>query len=103
MVWAHGRGSRTRRRFKEAMPLTISGRERSAAMLAATGLLVSRPLLAEPHFFGETRACGGVVRRHHGIIPAKTPLLAILLWCEVVMGAQVSLERLEFLSVFEAG
>jgi hypothetical protein len=61
-------------------------------MLAASGLIVSRPLLAEPHLFGETRACGGIVRRYRGIIAAKTPLLAILLWCEVVMGAQMSLE-----------
>ena len=71
-------------------------------MLAATGLLVSRPLLAEPHLFGETRACGGIVRRYHRIIAAKIPLLAIPLWCEVVMGAQVSLERLEFLYVLKA-
>jgi hypothetical protein len=68
-------------------------------MLVATGLLVSRPLLPEPHLLGETRACGGVVRRNHGIIAAETPLLAILLWCEVVTGAHVPLERLEFLSV----
>ena len=72
------------------------------AAMAATGLLVSRPLLAESHLFGETRACGGVVRRYHGIVAGKTPLLAILLWCEVVMGAQVSLERLESLSVLKA-
>src|ERR1700730_14161847 len=76
--------------------------ERSAAMLAAIGLLVSRSLLAESHLFGETRACGSILRRHHGIIAAKTPFLPILLWCEVVMGAQVSLERLEFLSVLKA-
>ena len=71
-------------------------------MLAAIGLLVSRSLLAESHLFGETRAGDRIVRRYHGIIAAKTPLLAILLWCEVVMGAQVSLERLEFLSVLKA-
>jgi P63C domain len=62
-------------------------------LLAASGLLASRSMLAEPHLFGEARACGGVFRRHHGIIAAETPLLAILLWCEVVIGAQVSLER----------
>ena len=71
-------------------------------MLAAIGLLVSRSLLAESLFFGETRAGGRIVRRYHGIIATKTPLLAILLWCEVVMGAQVSLERLESLSVLKA-
>jgi hypothetical protein len=71
-------------------------------MLAAIGLLVSRSLLAESHLFGETRACGRIVRRYHGIVAAKTPLLAILLWCEVVMGVQVSLERLEFISVLKA-
>jgi hypothetical protein len=58
-------------------------------MLAATRLLVSPPLLAESHLFGETRACGGIVRRYHGIIAAKIPLLAILLWCEVVMGLPI--------------
>jgi hypothetical protein len=47
-------------------------------MLAAIGLLVSPPLLAESHLFGGTRACGGIVRRYHGIITAKIPLLAIL-------------------------
>src|SRR5208337_3119722 len=72
------------------------------ALLATTGLLVSLPMLAEPHLLGEARACDGVVRRHHGIIAAKTPLFAILLWCEVVMGAQMSLERLEFLAVLKA-
>jgi putative ABC transport system substrate-binding protein len=41
-------------------------------MLAAVGLLVSQPPLAEPHLFGETRACGSVVGRHHRIVAADT-------------------------------
>jgi hypothetical protein len=98
VIWAHGTDSRTagssgkRRTASVDMLLTISGPRAEAAMLAAIGLLVSRSLLAESHLFGETRAGGRIVRRYHGIIAAKTPLLAILLWCEVVMGAQVSLE-----------
>jgi len=51
VIWAHGKGSgtagesRKRRTALVGMPLAISGRaSRSAALLAATGLLVSRPL-----------------------------------------------------------
>src|ERR1700730_7282316 len=92
MVFAAHMGwqQQNRRRFKEAAyrpgrPSIDDFRacERTAAMLAATGLLVSQPLLAEPHLLGEARTCGGVVRRHHGIVAAKTPVLAILRWCEV--------------------
>jgi hypothetical protein len=94
------------RQITEAFPWASAPaylvRDNDRAMAAATGLLVSPPLLAESHLFGETRACGGIVRCYHWIVAGKTPLLAILLWCEVVMGAQVSLERLEFLSVLKA-
>ena len=107
MIPAYGKGSRTagsseKRHSASVDMLYFRACERYLAMLAAPGLLVSWPLLAESHLFGETRACGRIVRRYHGIIAAKTPLLAILLWCEVVMGAKVSLERLEFLSVLKA-
>src|ERR1700732_102177 len=66
------------------------------AILAAAGLL------AEPHLLGKLRAGLGVFRRHHRIIGRQTPFLAILLRRHAVARAQVPLERLEFVSVFQA-
>src|ERR1700722_12276439 len=66
---------------------SASPRLRRPALLAA-----APPLLAKPHLPGQLRARGRVARRHHGIVGRKTPLLAVLLRRDVVLGAQVALE-----------
>src|SRR5437868_14096490 len=60
------------------------------------------PLLAPTHLLGRLRPRGGIVRRNHRIVRRQAPLLAVLLRRYVVLGAQVTLERLELLSVLEA-
>src|SRR5712691_13064317 len=64
-------------------------------------LLAPTALLAQSHLLGEVGAGSRVVRRHHRVIRRQPPFLAVLLRRHVVLGAQVALERLEFLSVLE--
>lgn len=58
-------------------------------------------LLTKSHLLGELRSGRRVVRRHHGVVRRKAPFLPVLLWCHVVLGPQVPLERLELLSVLQ--
>ena len=58
-------------------------------------------LLAEAHLLGQLRAGGRVVGRHHRIVGAEPPFLAVLLGRHVVLGAQMALERLELFAVFQ--
>src|SRR5579885_715078 len=58
-------------------------------------------LLAEAHLPGKLRARRRVIGRHHRVVRRQTPFLAVLLRRHVVLRAQVTLERLEFLAVLE--
>src|SRR5262249_28914053 len=60
------------------------------------------PLLAEAHLFGKARAGRRIIRSHHRIIWRQAPLFSILLRCQVILRPQMTLERLEFFSVFKA-
>ena len=58
-------------------------------------------LLAEAHLLGQLRARGRVAGRDHRIVGAERPFFPILLGRHVVLRAQMPLERLEFLAVFQ--
>src|SRR5260370_39729874 len=75
-------------------PAVISA---SPCVDARGALLPAPPLLAKSHLLGELRAGGGVVRRHHRVVGRQAPFFAVLLRCDVVLRAQVALERLELL------
>ena len=59
-------------------------------------------LLAKTHLLGEARAGRGVIRRDHRVVRCQTPLFAVLLGCHFVLCAQMPLQGLELLSVFQA-
>jgi hypothetical protein len=59
-------------------------------------------LLAEPHVLGKLGTRRGIVRRHHRIVRRQPPFFAILLRRHVVLRAQMTLERFEFLAVLQA-
>src|SRR5664280_1699940 len=59
-------------------------------------------LLAKPHLLGQLRARGRVTGRDHRIVGAERPFFPVLLGRHVVLRAQMPLERLEFLAVFQA-
>ena len=65
-------------------------------------LSAAAALLAEAHLLGELRAGRSVVRRNHRIVRRQAPLFPVLLGRHAVLGAQVSLQRLELLAVVEA-
>jgi hypothetical protein len=79
--------------------------EASAERHAGWGPLVGgRPSLlvaarAQAHLLGKLRTGGGVVGCNHRVIVRQSPLFAVFLWREVVVGPQMSLQRLEFLAV----
>src|SRR4030081_265964 len=58
-------------------------------------------LLAQPHLLGQFRAKRRIIWGGHGIVGAQSPFFAVLLGCHVVLGAEVTLERFEFLSVLQ--
>src|ERR1700692_1733570 len=71
-------------------------------MSVGLGLRLPPALLAEPHLLGESRSRRSVVWRHHRIVCRKTPLFAVLLGRQVIVGAQMPFERLELLPVLKA-
>ena len=75
------------------------GRVRST-FPGACGLLF--PARAEARLLGEIRARAGVVRRNHRVVVREAPLLAVFFRREIVVRAQMALQRLELLAVFEA-
>ena len=59
-------------------------------------------LAPEADLLGERRALGGIIRSDHGVIGWQPPFRAIFFGRQAVSGAQVTLEHLQFLAVFEA-
>ena len=57
---------------------------------------------AEAHLLGEIRAGARIVRRDHRVVVRQAPLLAVFFRRQVVVGAQVPLQRLELLAVLQA-
>ena len=64
-------------------------------------LLGALALLAEAHLLGQFRTGSRIVRCNHRVIGTQVPLLAVLFRGHVVVRAQVALQRLELLAVFE--
>src|SRR5690606_8513846 len=59
-------------------------------------------LAAEAHLLRKTRTGSSVVGGDHRIVRVEIPLFAVLFRRHVVMGHEVTLQRLELLAVFEA-
>src|SRR5262249_15895718 len=57
---------------------------------------------AQLHALGQGRTRGGVVRRHHRIVLWQAPLGPVVVGAHVVLSAQVALQRLVLLAVFQA-
>src|SRR5215467_12740537 len=65
-------------------------------------LFPARPLLAETHLLGKLRPRRRIIRCDHWVIRAEVPFLAVLLGRHFVLGPQMTLKRLELLSVLKA-
>jgi hypothetical protein len=64
-------------------------------------LLAAAALLAKSHLLGKLRAGRGVIGRYHRVVRSQAPFLAILLGRHIVLRPQMTLERLELLSVLK--
>src|SRR5690606_4625157 len=73
------------------------GMRRPAADALLRAAARAAAALPETHLLCEARARLRVVRRHHRIVARQAPLLAIFLGAQIVMRAQVPLQRFEFL------
>src|SRR5690349_15652949 len=77
------------------------GRVKPGRRISAAGRAALPALLAESHFLGELGTGLRVVRGDHRVIDRQAPLLPVLLGRHVVLRAQVTLKRLELLSILE--
>src|ERR1700755_761228 len=88
-------------------PACLQGKTAPAAVTCRLSLKVepvsaSLALAAEAHLLGKLRAGGSIVGRNHRIARIQVPLFTILVWRQIIVGHQVTLERLELVAVLEA-
>ena len=57
---------------------------------------------SKTHFLSKIRARARIVWRDHRVVVRQAPFLAILFRRQAIVGAQVALQRFEFLAVFQA-
>src|SRR3978361_1961650 len=86
----------------------IAGKKKQIPAQAASAFNKDNPdlattvtLLTQTHFLCEPGARGGIVRRDHRVFRRQAPFFAVLLRRHIVLRPQMTLQRLEFLAVYE--